>query len=75
MSEANLEQLKAQMADIEITLSFQDDTIEAMQKTVAVQHQEIQALQKQLRLLSEYIKSLREEGIRDPSQEVPPPHY
>ncbi len=75
MSKENLAEIKEQMAAIEITQAFQDDAIDALQTTVAQQHQEIQTLQQQLRLLSEYIKSLREEGIRDPSQEVPPPHY
>ncbi|WP_373017194.1 SlyX family protein [Thiomicrorhabdus sp.] len=68
-------ELQERLHAIEITQAFQDDVIEALQKTVAQQHQEIQTLQTQLRLLSEYLKTLREEGIKDPTQEVPPPHY
>ncbi|MBD3754554.1 MAG: SlyX family protein [Gammaproteobacteria bacterium] len=68
-------EIQERLQHIEITQAFQDDTLEALQKTVAQQHQEIQTLQRQLKLLSEYLKTLREEAVRDPGQEVPPPHY
>ncbi|WP_178862414.1 SlyX family protein [Thiomicrorhabdus cannonii] len=67
--------IQERLQQIEIVQAFQDDTLEALQKTVAQQHQEIQTLQRQLKLLSEYLKTLREESVRDPSQESPPPHY
>ncbi|WP_028486605.1 SlyX family protein [Thiomicrorhabdus chilensis] len=69
------EELQDKLHAIEVTQAFQDDTLEALQKTVAEQHQEIQTLKTQLRLLSEYLKTLREESIKDPGQESPPPHY
>ncbi|MDG6772940.1 SlyX family protein [Thiomicrorhabdus sp. ZW0627] len=70
-----MQELQDKLHSIEMTQAFQDDVIEALQNTVAKQHQEIQTLQTQLRLLSEYLKTLREETIKDPNQEVPPPHY
>ena len=76
MESSNLNELKIQMENIETTQAFQDDTIESLQKTVAVQHQEIQMLQTQLTLLSEYIKNMKEGGgIKLSSEETPPPHY
>lgn len=60
---------------LEETQAFQEEEIEALKQTVTQQHHDIQLLQKQLKLLSEYLKTLREESVRDPSQEVPPPHY
>lgn len=69
------EELQEKLHAIEVTQAFQDDTLEALQKTVGQQHQEIQTLKTQLRLLSEYLKTLREESIKDPGQETPPPHY
>ena len=68
--------LKVKMEAIEITQAFQDDTIDSLQKTVAIQHQEIQLLQTQLKLLSDYIKNLKQGGgIKLASEELPPPHY
>lgn len=67
--------IEEKLHDIEVTQAFQDDALEALQKTVVEQHQEIQELRHQLKVLSEYLKTLREEFVRDPSHEVPPPHY
>lgn len=71
----DLHDVAERLQHLEVTQAFQDDTLEALQQTVAQQHQEIQMLQRQLKLLSEYLKTLREEAVRDPSQEAPPPHY
>ena len=76
MGDLRFNELKEQMSNLEITQAFQDDTIESLQRTVAIQHQEIQMLQTQLTLLSEYIKNMKEGGnIRLSSEETPPPHY
>jgi len=60
---------------LEINQAFHEESIQALEKTVAEQHQEIQTLHKQLALLSEYLKTLRQDAIKNPSDEVPPPHY
>lgn len=60
---------------LEMNQAFHDDSIEALERTIAIQHQEIQLLEKKLMLLSDYIKTLKQDGIKDQKDEVPPPHY
>lgn len=72
---ANDNELIARIEALEVTQSYQEDTIESLEKTVANQHQDIQLLQTQIRLLSDYIKTMRQDGIRKPEEETPPPHY
>lgn len=71
-----LENLKNQIVDLQISQSYQESSIEALEKTVALQHQEIEQLNKKLTLLSEYIKNVsKDSGIKRSEEEVPPPHY
>jgi SlyX protein len=60
---------------VEMNQTFHDENIEALEKTIASLHQEIQLLEKKIALLSDYLKTLRQEIIKDPKDEVPPPHY
>lgn len=67
--------LEQRLAELEMTLTFQDDTISELEKTVAYQQQAIQGLERKLSLLGEYLKSLREDPIKPLNEETPPPHY
>lgn len=67
--------LEQRIAELEIAIAFQDDTLAETQKTLAYQQQAIQGLERKLLLLSEYIKSLREDPIKPLNEETPPPHY
>jgi SlyX protein len=67
--------LEQRIAELEIAIAFQDDTLAETQKTLAYQQQAIQSLERKLLLLSEYIKSLREDPIKPLNEETPPPHY
>ena len=71
--------LNIQVQTLEINQAFQEDNIEAMEKTIAQQQQDIQQLQNQIALLSEYLKTIRLEsgqgGVKNQEDEVPPPHY
>ncbi|WP_127470906.1 SlyX family protein [Thiomicrorhabdus aquaedulcis] len=68
-------ELAQKIAQLEMTVSFQDDALDAVQSTLMTQHNQIQALQTQIKLLSDYLKTVREESIRAPQDELPPPHY
>lgn len=70
-----IDALTNRLHNLEINQTFHEDSIEALEKTVAQQHQEIQHLQNQIRLLSDYLKTMRQDAIRHPSDETPPPHY
>ncbi len=73
--EAQLQKLEARVTELEVSLSYQQETIEALQQEAAKQIQENQQLNQKLLLLSEYLKSLNLEAIKKPSEEAPPPHY
>ena len=58
---------------LEIRLSFQDETIETLNKTITAQWQQIDALTRQLAALNE---RLREAEANAPgATNEPPPHY
>ena len=64
------------LQELEVQSSYQQASIDALEKTVALQHQELQLLNKKLHLLSDYIKNLnKDSGIKHASEETPPPHY
>jgi len=68
-------ELFEKLQQLEITQSYQEDVIENLEKTVAQQHQDIQRLEHKLKLLSDYLRTLRQDVITNPDNEVPPPHY
>ena len=68
-------QILERLTQVEMNQAFHDDSIEALERTIASQHQDIQLLEKKIALLSDYIKNLKQDGIKDPQDEVPPPHY
>ncbi len=78
-TQGRLQALSEQVQTLEINQTFQEDSIEAMEKTIVQQHLEIQSLQNKMTLLSDYLKALRAEagqsGIKRPEDETPPPHY
>lgn len=70
--------LMQRIEQLEATVCYQDDTLEAMNKTLGQQHQEIQKLQQQMAMMSELMKNLRLHNnsyIKHPNEESPPPHY
>lgn len=68
-------ELNQRLTQLEIRLSYQDESIEAMESTLASQHQSIQQLNRKLTLLGDYLKSLKDDAIKPLSEETPPPHY
>lgn len=68
VSDNNFEE---RIVDLEVKLSFQNSTIEALSSVVNLQQEEIRELTRKLEQLKEHI--LNPEGI-DPTR-VKPPHY
>jgi SlyX protein len=58
---------------LEIRLSFQDETIETLNKTITAQWQQIDALTRQVAGLNERLQEA-ESNAPGPTDE-PPPHY
>jgi SlyX protein len=57
---------------LETRLTFQDETIETLNKTITAQWQQIDALTRQVAALSE---RLQEAEANAPAANEPPPHY
>jgi SlyX protein len=57
---------------LETRLTFQDETIETLNKTITAQWQQIDALTRQVAALSE---RLQEAEANAPATNEPPPHY
>jgi SlyX protein len=57
---------------LETRLTFQDETIETLNKTITAQWQQIDALTRQVEALNE---RLREAEANAPAANEPPPHY
>jgi SlyX protein len=57
---------------LETRLTFQDETIETLNKTITAQWQQIDALTRQVGALNE---RLREAEVNAPAANEPPPHY
>ncbi len=58
---------------LEIRLSFQDETIETLNKTITAQWQQIDALTRQLAGLNERLQEA--ENNAPGATDEPPPHY
>jgi SlyX protein len=59
---------------LETRLTFQDETIETLNKTITAQWQQIDALARQLASLSERLQEA-EAQAPGATDEPPPPHY
>lgn len=67
--------MESRLADIEIKLSFSEDMLEQLNRTVFRQQQQIEQLQKELRALSRHVQTDdTQEARRDLRDEIPP-HY
>ena len=58
---------------LEIRLSFQDETIETLNKTITAQWQQIDALTRQIAALNERLQEA--ENNAPGATDEPPPHY
>ena len=70
---SDLKELSARIDELEARLTFQDDTIETLNKTVTEQWAKIDALTRQLVALGDRLQEAEAAAPR-PANE-PPPHY
>jgi SlyX protein len=61
--------------ELEVKLTFVDDTVHALAAADADQSQRIAALERMLRELRGELSSMRSSQSDDPHDEPPPPHY
>jgi len=74
MTSKNIEE---QLANLEMQLTFQEDTINSLNSLVTAQTQQMGDMQKQIRWLGKRMKQLQDNQSpdSDPAAEPPPPHY
>ena len=60
---------------LEIKLSYQDDTVQALSDIVARQDQEIERLKLEMKELKEKFQDINVSAVKPQEEETPPPHY
>lgn len=67
--------MESRLTNLEVKLAFQDDLLEALNRTVAAQQTQLDLMQEEIRLLYQQLKSLTPSQIGTAEEEPPPPHY
>lgn len=72
----NEQKINTRMADLEMQLAFQENTIDALNDALVSQQSQISIMQKQIELMAKKLKNTQEDNQLIPlDQEPPPPHY
>ncbi|MBB5357433.1 SlyX protein [Rhodanobacter sp. ANJX3] len=72
---ASNDTLEQRLTDMEVKLTFIDDTVHALASADADQSVRIASLERALRDLRGELSSMRIGNADDPHSEPPPPHY
>ncbi|WNL47814.1 SlyX family protein [Dyella sp. BiH032] len=67
--------LEQRLTELEVRLTFLDDTVNALVAAETAQAQRVLVLEQLLRGLREELVALRTSQAHDPHSEPPPPHY
>jgi SlyX protein len=71
----SIDTLEQRLTDMEVKLTFIDDTVQALASADADQSMRIASLERALRDLRGELSSMRIGNADDPHSEPPPPHY
>ncbi len=66
---------ETRLAELEIRITHQDATLQALNDVVAEQQQLITQLRKELELMKGRLRELNAPNIAQAWEETPPPHY
>ena len=75
MSDMHDTELESRVADLEVRLVFQDDTIQALNDVVTAQQMELEKLRRALEVLARRQADLAASMPGDDADEAPRPHY
>ncbi|WP_410402926.1 SlyX family protein [Halopseudomonas pelagia] len=70
-----MSELESRIADLEVRLVFQDDTLQALNDVVAAQQMELEKLRRSLEVLARRQADLAASMPGEASDDAPPPHY
>lgn len=73
--ESSGQDLSARMDNLEVRIAYQDEVIEALNKTVVEQWGRLEEARAHIKLLEGRIRELADNSGRDAYDEPPPPHY
>ena len=63
------------LEDLESRLAFQEDALDKMSDVIAKQSLEADKMMRMIKHLSQQVKSLGQDPLGAPEDDVPPPHY
>lgn len=63
------------LAELEMQLAFQDNTIQELNAVVIRQQEQIDQLLRELELIKDKLRDLKSSSVVPQSEETPPPHY
>lgn len=69
------EALAARMDNLEMRIAYQDEVIEALNKTVVEQWGKLDEARARIKLLEERVREVAAGAAGDAYDEPPPPHY
>lgn len=61
--------------NLEMRLAYQDEVIDALNRTVIEQWSKLDEAMARIRQLESRLREVQVSAIRDASEETPPPHY
>lgn len=64
-----------QLTDLQTRVTFQEESIDILNHTVARQAQEIHELQHAFKKMAHQFSALSQSSIASDAEETPPPHY
>ena len=67
--------LAERIDNLETRIAYQDEVIEALNKTVIAQWAKLDEALARIRKLEARMREVQVSAIRDASEETPPPHY
>jgi len=70
-----MSELEDRIADLEVRLVFQDDTIQSLSETVAAQQLEMEKLRRAVEVLARRQADLASSLPGNDADDQPPPHY
>lgn len=70
-----MSELESRIADLEVRLVFQDDTLQALNDVVAAQQMELEKFRRSLEVLARRQADLAASMPGEATDEAPPPHY
>lgn len=70
-----MNEIENRLIELETKVAFQEDLIEQLNQVITSQEVTISKLSRRLDDVVDTIKTQSDSGIKDLSQEVPPPHY